>query len=555
MSRELEIHGRIINQTQPDTTLPFEMDLTYEFKLLPPIERTGYMHTENGGFFHEAIVVSDEEFEALSNGAAWRLDIWFDVPPGVWSFGEIFWELSPEEVCNKVQQRIGDIRINVDLSEFSLKPIHLVVNEVPQLDNVDPLDFIFWNDSSTRVCGRALAHRSVTTHNVTYNTSLFYRSRDFEQDYWLQVSIPNESVIFRTRIQTSRTPIEDGYALMVTGMEDTVRRDAIDQLEDQYRDGIIVRDMGLRFVDGHITVHGRAGCGTDRFMQFFEIGTFTVSYDLSFIMREREPFREEEFNNLFDLKQLLFSFDIYPGTDIDERCRIIGMPVERVEELIVSAVQEEVRRSALAQLALRVRGVVDSEFNRLTQPLLQNFPTDGEAFAQVLRQTLFFQPNELSIKGQDLIMTGFAGLWHWAVSLQSSTCAASTVAIMYPQLKLMPVFRRYEKTLMQANAKKYIHLYERHQEELSAIVMRDPSLAGKIARLAIDLQPVLSSTAKAVLSKDAIRRIHNVLELCVQHASIGLKSDIKLLKKHLLAVEGSALRDIVRLPVYKRFKE
>jgi len=158
------------------------------------------------------------------------------------------------------------------------------------------------------------------------------------------------------------------------------------------------------------------------------------------------------------------------------------MPVERVEELIVSAVQEEVRRSALAQLALRVRGVVDSEFNRLTQPLLQNFPTDGEAFAQVLRQTLFFQPNELSIKGQDLIMTGFAGLWHWAVSLQSSTCAASTVAIMYPQLKLMPVFRRYEKTLMQANAKKYIHLYERHQEELSAIVMRDPSLAGKIAR-------------------------------------------------------------------------
>jgi hypothetical protein len=106
MPRELLIHGRVRNQAQPDAPLQFEMDLSYSFMLLPPIdERTGDMQTENGGLFNERIVVSDEELAALSNGASWRLDIWFDVPPGVWSAGEILWRPSPEEVCNKCSRR------------------------------------------------------------------------------------------------------------------------------------------------------------------------------------------------------------------------------------------------------------------------------------------------------------------------------------------------------------------------------------------------------------------------------------------------------------------
>lgn len=549
MAFDIVISGHLTDVNRRGNPLPFELNLGFRFMLLPPIEQSGIMVTERGGEFSKTITVTDEDMERLEKGAVVRLDIWFAPQPRSFTTGEIFGtDRTALEVCQESQRRLGDLTIEVDLSEFDagsdykIEKVKIVTEKADTLGG-DALKLHFYGQLTDQILAGTVAERRVRDGKVTYVGDLLLHPDYLDRPHWLRAkSCTDTTVIFRTRVRS-----EELDPILVSRVETVIPQHDLNQLEDRYRDGIILRNMQLKLENEHFFVEGDVGWGTGLYFQVFEICRFALAFDVKFIIREDGPFQEGEFDQLFKLNMLLQEVDLFPGTDIDERCGIIGLPVDAVEQGIVDLTSNELNKNILSSMAAKVRATVNAEFEQRAKPLRELAPSEPEIVDE-MRRSLFFQPEDFIVSGREVRLAGYVGIWHWTAGLQDLLCPATTLSSMYPRFHLLPIFRRAERLIKECATSDWKELYKKHKKELVKILLLDRSIADSTAKFFYITQSVVEPETNAVLTKEVATRLSELLELYSKASSSELQSDIQHLLLKLRSAAGKTLGDVFYEP-------
>lgn len=352
-------------------------------------------------------------------------------------------------------------------------------------------------------------------------------------------------------------------SVMLTEISEPVRQDDMqDQLNDSFDGGIaqdvgfgllIARDLNVDFRDGGtIRVTGRVGHGigdVDDPFQVAEIGRFQVDIRVSpHEHRTMLPGAETDFSNPVDLDARRSSFDVLPGTDIDEI-----VPQNVVEDFISDFVADSIVDQFSERIVNKLEDKIDEIFDDREDQLQQAADFRDISLSDLkaeIRDTMFFTASSVDIENNDLTITGAAGFWHELLNLADLAdvqCPADTAGAMFPNSRPVRTFRRYQKTLSAKPLAKWMSAYKKHEKELAMLVRKDVSLAARVIRAAADLLPVLSEKGDFSLSEDAVERLQKIAAIAQRQAGPDLAKVIDAASDIFASGKGKALPALIDL--------
>src|SRR5262249_7639250 len=215
-----------------------------------------------------------------------------------------------------------------------------------------------------------------------------------------------------------------------------------------------------------------------------QLGRFRAHYMFELSNNSGVPFDDDEIVGLISLTPAGSSFDILPGTDIDEW---ISGGANGVEKAIADFVNDGVLPVMESKIGERLRDQLDEQL-RPVRDALEDFPLAQD---EVLNSK-FLQINALTTSLNGIDITARGGLWSATLELlgQDLTCAVTTLALMHPRTQVYRAGRAHEKALRTHGLEKWAAVYRAHQKEIAAILRKNPALARSAVRLIRDSHPV-----------------------------------------------------------------
>lgn len=570
---QFDIGGAVYDINQPTQLAPFPIDLNYSLDIGSgglgtaatgvSFHRSGSVQADGNGPVSVTLDFPDDEIDQLSQPILYRLAWYAFVPlrnvPNL-RIEELIQDVSGAEAFSRITRLGTKLQIGVDFTGLRRRLISITTDLAPSLSETDTLALELMAATSTGEAGQVVAAapaRRAAVGDFFLANLVFAEDAIQGSQFWLRVrngkptlpatiAVLSENNFGRVIARTARrADIGDlGVGLGAPGIVladfsqavgvGTVSSSIPEQINE---DMFSIRGLDVDFELDRIRLRGDLGIAVGGF-QLLPIGSFDLRYAVRWKTRDDLPFEEIELSDLFALPGVSADYDILPGFDINEVVRLRELDIE---QWAGQTARDEARDVLQSRLAARIQDEVNTRFAEFTENLNIN-----PALIDEIRSSFFICGQEVEITVDEIAVTGLAGVWHWAVGLQAfENCPANFIAAMYPRLPLLSIFRNYERTLSATPLVGWMKAYRGHGEELVSLIRKDPSLAGRVARLAMDLEPVLSGTLP--LSEDSVRRISDVLETIAKQASPELRNVIDSGLKVFEQGTGRTLKEIVTI--------
>ncbi len=554
--------GKVIGFGGTSGNLP-TLDLYYDFTIgnfSTGASQTGVIQTAGDDTFSVPITVPDNRVDGLGPRSLLIVKVRAYAPLEARRDANVtaFIDGTGQEIYDQAVAMLQDVTVEVDLTMCRTLNVRIgIEGTASELDGVNEMALHVVSDPSYALPigsitarrdgagfrGRVLLLREALDDGPAWLLAHTQR-RAFPVGRRELRDIDVGRVIVRTRALTGASEFANAGSDVVVSQVDSLTGVGTisDKLPEVVNEGVLfVRDLDLDFVNGRIRVRGRVGVGGFGF-QLFGIGRFEVVFSVSVVNRDLEPFRPSELGIPLGISIVSHTFDMSPDTDLDE----LNIAESALEDFLSGTVADTVRNEIVKAIRDELRDRIDEQFATVAATLgaLTDSPDE---LVNEMRETLFVQVDSVSIDSNNLTIRAFVGLWHSILALQSLSCAANTMSAMFYSRRPMPMFRRYERAMSRESLRPWTELYWRHAEELSSIVARDSSLAGRVVGLAADLQPVLNEKGGVPLSEDGVERIAEVIGITRRHASAELGAALDAVFGVIRAGKGRTLKELVVL--------
>ena len=468
-------------------------------------------------------------------------------------------EGSGQEILDQIVDFSQDLVIEIDVSDTQIINFEIFIkDDADELENIDTLALALISNPNG---GNRIASITARRTDNKFTGTLICDKEEIDRSgTWLmmydRIATPPNNIILReqdigrvflrTRTHNNLQELINAENLiLISQVESSTGVGTLsDSLPEQITEGmLIIRDLDLDFINGKIRVKGRVGIGGWDF-QLFEIGEFEVVLSLAIIeSRNLRPFGNHEINNPFEVKIDRKTFDVLPGTDLDELP--FGIGITMIESFIGGVVADTIKDRIKSEIRKELNKKVDEVFEEIASKL--SFSSDPEGLTREIRDTLFIQMDNINVDSNNVSTLSFAGVWHPLVSFQNLDCPANTASIVFSVKKPRNTFLKYKYALSKKNLEPWMKLFKTHSPELSKIVLKDPSTTAQLISLFQDLEPVLNEKSNAGLSENGVKRFLDLSQIIKKQSSNELSIVIDKVNDIFKKGIGCGYSELLRL--------
>lgn len=465
-----------------------------------------------------------------------------------------------ERLLKTMQQTYRRHRIVFDAAGFERRDFF--VAPMPEVDNSNtflgvPNSVFELFDGNNRQVSVGVLRASGDPDNAR-SASLFVPENLKEEDCWFRVRgdwvpgyfRPGEnppSMLMRSRIRPAnseeKVPIAPAAMLIEERAGIGTIAEGIPEFGAVEDTPFVYRNLDLDLVDdgtGAFVFRVRCDVGTGwrngdgSIFVLFTIGQFEMFFRPGLSETTNQAFTENELETAITLIAFDATFDLLPGTDLDE------LAPNDVEALLATTIREQVAPIIQTNIAGRIRDRGDEERQAQIEagnPLFTE--EDWEDNIDAIFQTFFVQLESITTDVNGMDIGGRAGVWHNMVDLATGNvdCPLNALSAQMPHFPILAIGRTFEKKLSSKNLSPLREIYRKHRKEVARIFMRDRKVSVASARLLVDAVNIAHGNQTGLLPTQ-IKQIRELISQVEKKASSDLKQSLHALDRVLVGSEA-----------------